>query len=167
MTWTRVPWILALLAGASALQACGSTDTKCDTVPCPRDDGEGDASDAASGDATREAGLDSGPDATTADGGPDADAARADAGDAQADGADGFDGSDGFGGFDGYVCDPSKEPKDDPCVLDNAYGVFVSTAGHDGAAGTCGPWPTSRSGNGGWRSKGILTAPSSGSTPIA
>jgi len=39
-------------------------------------------------------------------------------------------------GFDGSVCDPSKTPFDDPCVVADKYGVFVSPTGHNGAAGT-------------------------------
>jgi len=30
--------------------------------------------------------------------------------------------------IDNFVCDPSKEPKDDPCVLDDAYGLFVAAS---------------------------------------
>jgi hypothetical protein len=37
---------------------------------------------------------------------------------------------------DAVVCDPTKSPHDDPCVIDNAYGVFVSASGRDGATGT-------------------------------
>lgn len=33
------------------------------------------------------------------------------------------------------VCDPTKDPKDDPCVLANAYGVFVAPAGGSSDAG--------------------------------
>ena len=31
------------------------------------------------------------------------------------------------------VCDPTKDPKDDPCVLNNAAGVFVASPGEGGA----------------------------------
>jgi hypothetical protein len=37
---------------------------------------------------------------------------------------------------DAIVCDPTKSPHDDPCVIDDAYGVFVSASGRDGATGT-------------------------------
>ncbi len=34
-------------------------------------------------------------------------------------------------------CDPTKDPKDEPCLVDGAFGVFVSvTTGHDTATGT-------------------------------
>jgi hypothetical protein len=35
-------------------------------------------------------------------------------------------------------CDPTKDPKDDPCVLDSAYGVFVASAGSDAGAESLG-----------------------------
>ena len=35
-------------------------------------------------------------------------------------------------------CDPTKDPKDEPCVLDGAYGVFVASAGGDAGAGSVG-----------------------------
>ncbi len=35
-------------------------------------------------------------------------------------------------------CDPTKDPKDEPCVLDDAYGVFVASAGGDAGAGSVG-----------------------------
>ena len=31
-------------------------------------------------------------------------------------------------------CDPTKDPKDEPCVLDSAYGVFVASAASDAGA---------------------------------
>jgi hypothetical protein len=72
--------------------------------------------------------TDSGGDQTT----PDADAAPAaeEASDAGVDAADAGDGS------DGHVCDPTKTPAQDPCVISNTYGVFVSSTGRNGAAGT-------------------------------
>ena len=34
-------------------------------------------------------------------------------------------------------CDPTKDPKDEPCLVNSGFGVFVSgTTGHDTAAGT-------------------------------
>ena len=51
-------------------------------------------------------------------------------GDSAADAADAFD------GFDGFTCDPTKSPHDDPCVLADTLGVFVSSAGLDTNAGT-------------------------------
>ena len=51
--------------------------------------------------------------------------------------ADGSDAAlDAADGFDGFVCDENNSPHDDPCVVANAYGVFVSPQGHDGAVGT-------------------------------
>jgi hypothetical protein len=36
---------------------------------------------------------------------------------------------------DTAVCDPTSDPKDDPCVLDDALGVFVSASAPDGGSG--------------------------------
>ncbi|MDP9035866.1 MAG: hypothetical protein M3O50_13780, partial [Myxococcota bacterium] len=36
----------------------------------------------------------------------------------------------------GPPCNGTADPKDTPCVIDDAYGVFVSGSGADGAAGT-------------------------------
>lgn len=37
---------------------------------------------------------------------------------------------------DATTCDPSKDPKDEPCLIDDAYGIFVATTGTpDAAAG--------------------------------
>ncbi len=35
-------------------------------------------------------------------------------------------------------CDPTKDPKDEPCVLGSAYGVFVASAGSDAGAESLG-----------------------------
>ncbi len=49
----------------------------------------------------------------------------------------GSDASDAGDGFDGFVCDPTKTPSQDPCVINDINGgVFVSPMGHDGAKGT-------------------------------
>jgi hypothetical protein len=37
---------------------------------------------------------------------------------------------------DATACDPTKDPKDQPCVVDDAYGIFVSASAQDGAAST-------------------------------
>ena len=37
---------------------------------------------------------------------------------------------------DAGMCDPTKSPSDDPCVVDEAYGVFVSPRGSDANPGT-------------------------------
>ncbi|MGO9836459.1 MAG: hypothetical protein ACLP1X_19845, partial [Polyangiaceae bacterium] len=42
------------------------------------------------------------------------------------------------GSSDTSSCDPTKDPKDDPCVLDGAYGVFVASAGGDAGAESLG-----------------------------
>jgi len=39
---------------------------------------------------------------------------------------------------DGPTCDATKAPAEDPCVVDDAFGVFVSPAGRAGAGGTKG-----------------------------
>jgi hypothetical protein len=48
----------------------------------------------------------------------------------------GTDAADAGDGFDGYTCDPTQLPSQDPCVINDAYGVFVSPTGRSGAAGT-------------------------------
>ena len=40
------------------------------------------------------------------------------------------------GGRDSFACDPTRSPHDDGCVIDAAYGVFVSPAGSDSNQGT-------------------------------
>jgi hypothetical protein len=74
------------------------------------------------------AATDSGGDHTA----PDADAAP------EAEGAldAGVDAADAGDGFDGHACDPTKTPAQDPCVISDMYGVFVSPTGRSGAAGT-------------------------------
>jgi hypothetical protein len=52
------------------------------------------------------------------------------------------DAGDGFDGFDGFRCDPSKSPHDDPCVIDDPFGVFVSPNGVDSDAGSIGTMQT-------------------------
>jgi hypothetical protein len=41
--------------------------------------------------------------------------------------------NDTWDGFDGFVCDPSNSPHDAPCVVDEAYGVFVAPAANGGS----------------------------------
>src|SRR5580658_4916734 len=45
-------------------------------------------------------------------------------------------GADAGDGYDGYVCDPTKTPAQDPCVISDDDGFFVSPNGRSGAAGT-------------------------------
>ena len=49
---------------------------------------------------------------------------------------DGTTGVDGSPLPDGATCDPAKTPHDAPCVIADAYGVFVAPTGNDTAAGT-------------------------------
>ena len=42
------------------------------------------------------------------------------------------------GSSDTSSCDPTRDPKDEPCVLDSAYGVFVASAGSDAGAESLG-----------------------------
>jgi hypothetical protein len=80
----------------------------------------------------------------TDDGGPLVDSKAADVATdvAPRDGEPGTDGNapkgDGATGADGGpgTCDPTGEPKDEPCLLDPMYGVFVSTTGTASGAGT-------------------------------
>ncbi len=46
------------------------------------------------------------------------------------------------GSSDTSSCDPTKDPKDEPCVLDSAYGVFVASAGGDAGAESLGSGAT-------------------------
>jgi hypothetical protein len=34
-------------------------------------------------------------------------------------------------GFDGFTCDPTGAPQSEPCVIADAYGVFVASSGND------------------------------------
>lgn len=40
---------------------------------------------------------------------------------------------DTWDGFDGFTCDPGKAPHDQPCVIDEAYGVFVAPVSNGGS----------------------------------
>ncbi len=53
-------------------------------------------------------------------------------------GSGGSSGTGGGGGTsaDGSSCDRSKEPNENPCVVDDRFGVFVSPNGSDSASGT-------------------------------
>src|SRR5580692_2700167 len=50
----------------------------------------------------------------------------------------GADAADAGDGFDGYACDPTKTPAQDPCVISDTDGVFVSPGGRLGATGKMG-----------------------------
>ncbi|HEY4015736.1 MAG TPA: hypothetical protein VGM06_20490 [Polyangiaceae bacterium] len=64
------------------------------------------------------------------------DAGVVDASDARAEGsADGGGARDGLAP-EGSTCDPTQSPHDDPCVLTERLGVFVSSAGSDANPGT-------------------------------
>jgi hypothetical protein len=129
-------------APAALLASCASMPSNdCSTqndCPAPGDDGGdattlADAADAGNSDATQP--MDAGQDTSTdaRDAGASADA-NAEGGDGGSD--SGMDAADAFDGFDGFSCDPSKSPHDDPCVLSNTLGVFVSSSGLDTNAGT-------------------------------
>ena len=94
-----------------------------ETTPDAPNEVEQDGGTAEGGDArpTVDATVDS---ADGGDSGPDQDAG--DAGDA----------ADGFDGFDGYACDPSQPPHDQPCVIDERYGLFVAPAASGGSDAT-------------------------------
>jgi hypothetical protein len=108
---------MALLTAALAY-GCGETSfgTCADNATCPSDAGALDGTTGADAD------MNSDGRTTTPDGEP----------------ANGDDGSvtKVDGGGDGGGCDTSAEPKDEPCVIDNAYGVFVSPNGTAGGLGT-------------------------------
>jgi hypothetical protein len=40
---------------------------------------------------------------------------------------------DTWDGFDGFTCDPTKSPHDAPCVIDEAFGVFVAPTANGGS----------------------------------
>jgi hypothetical protein len=98
---------------------------------------------------TASSGTGGGPDATAADerdntpiilpdpNPPAGDGASDDAGDASIE-AGGDAAIDGTADVlpDAFVCNASKDPKDEPCVIDESYGVFVATVGGDTSAGT-------------------------------
>jgi len=100
--------------GAFGIDGCVAT-TCVDTQTCSPPDGS-----------TTEGGQEGG---DAADGSaPDSDAIAADAdGDVgEASPSDASDAADAFDGSDGFTCDPTAEPMNEPCVLANAYGVFVA-----------------------------------------
>jgi hypothetical protein len=153
MVWTmkskRTPFFeyQAFLALAFTVSACGSgqflvamdsTMLPDATAPDGATESTDGASEASSDAEPGDAGEASAPasdgavDATLADAGTAGDAS--DGGpDARAD-ADA--GSDAGAAIDAQVCDPTKSPHDDPCVLSTAYGVFVSPGGADTNPGT-------------------------------
>ncbi|MGH7734677.1 MAG: hypothetical protein ACREOE_13520, partial [Gemmatimonadales bacterium] len=100
-----------------ALSGCWiSAGTDCTTKgTCEPSQADGSAVDAA---------LDAAADATVSD------SAALDAA------ADASDANDAADAGDGFACDPTKSPRDEGCVVDEAYGVFVSAGGSDTGAGT-------------------------------
>src|SRR5262245_30065901 len=118
-----------LLAAACSLGIAGcATSSDCeDTASCTHGAGGAAGRDAA----PQGAGGARDGSAETGVGGS---SGAAGAGGTQDDGAaDG--GSDGSGDARG-TCDLAKRPSEDPCVVDDANGVFVSPAGDDTGAGT-------------------------------
>jgi hypothetical protein len=53
-----------------------------------------------------------------------------------ADAGDAREASSGFDSSESSTCDGAKAPNDDPCVIDERYGVFVSPLGADTSTGT-------------------------------
>jgi hypothetical protein len=136
----RMPWRLFLLtagffsAAAFAYACAENTSGDCaENGTCPAPD------DAA-------AGVDAQADGPSPDGGgevaevgADVDGADADAGDAGAAldaTGNGQDGADSGDGADGATCNPALTPMQDPCVIDDLHGVFVSPRGSDSNPGT-------------------------------
>ncbi|MBI5535958.1 MAG: hypothetical protein HY898_24775 [Deltaproteobacteria bacterium] len=123
--------IIGLAAMAAAAAAgCGSNESTCEELgSCPPATGQ-DASSEQDGAAGAEGGQD-------ADGGIDGDASKTDA-DTGPD-ADGETGTDAEAEADAPeepACDTSKSPSEQPCLIDDPYGVFVSPSGAD--SGSCG-----------------------------
>ena len=108
----------------------------------PQCSGHPDASrDEPNQDASRDQETDVGidpPDAATSDAPANAVDAPADAIDALADAVDApaDTGADSSGEEAAPVCDPTADPKDAPCAVDDAYGVFVASSGADDASGS-------------------------------
>jgi hypothetical protein len=106
----RIPWA-ALAAGplcaATLLLACaiGTSGDCSENGTCPGDETGLEAGiDAVIGDEPVESALAEGPGADAADGGVDEEAG----------------------------CDPTKAPKDEPCLIDDSYGVFVAPPANGG-----------------------------------
>jgi hypothetical protein len=72
---------------------------------------------------------------TSDDAGPMADGADVTL-EGKSEGSPAHDSNEGSVSADGSTCDPTKSPRDEPCMVDNAYGVFVSSGGRDIATGT-------------------------------
>jgi hypothetical protein len=134
-SWTmktrRALFLLVLATAAApavALAGCGEDSFLGQNAP-----------DGSSPDATGDGNATASPDgASSADGNP----ATGDAvseGDAAADVfalEDAADAGDAADGFDGFACDPALSPRDNPCVLSETLGVFVSSLGLDTNPGT-------------------------------
>ena len=148
-------WILlASVALASALCAygCVVADTCEGDGTCPREDASSSvdaASDQDAGDAGNPGDGEGGNEAAAQDSiAPCSDgglcAATGDGSIADGASVDGVALGDGAfvdGAIDARMCDPTRDPSDEPCVLDNAYGVFVASPGDAGSGdgGDAGP----------------------------
>jgi hypothetical protein len=130
----KTPWAL-LAAGSLAAAVLGyacaanTSGTCAENGTCPPadggagDDGETGVVDGASADA--ESGLADGASDGAADAGPGSDVAMANDGVA-----------DSAADADAPICNPMTTPSQDPCIVDDRYGVFVAPTGNDANAGT-------------------------------
>ena len=74
---------------------------------------------------------------TVLDGGPEVAAPDAEMGTVDASHpSDAARGGDADAAVDAFVCDPTQSPSAEPCVVDEAYGIFVAPAGSDANPGT-------------------------------
>lgn len=124
---TCLVWLVAATLGG-----CGSTSNGGNAAPT---DDPSTGSGAASGAGGASANDDSGAVATGGHGAASA-MGGSDAGEASADRPDGGPEAEGGVQGDGPTCNPAAGPADNACVIDEAYGVFVSAKAGDDVNGT-------------------------------
>jgi hypothetical protein len=133
----------AAIAPGIVLAGCGEDSFLTGVAPdagAPDAAAGGDANAPAEAAASSDAGEDAPRAAPVAEASTDAladvDAGRADPDPDSAAAANASDATDEFDASDGFTCDPTKSPHDDPCVLSETLGVFVSPSGLDANPGT-------------------------------
>jgi hypothetical protein len=131
-------WLLACLAvgGMVAVAGCGKTETDCeDGIGCV-DPGTGGSGGTSGTGGTAGGAGSSGSGGTVGDAGDEDVSTGGTAGEGGSAGEDAGDASDDLTDAaeepEAFWCDPTWEPGDHECVIDDEFGVFVSPSGSDG-----------------------------------
>jgi hypothetical protein len=125
---TSLGLVLAAAAGAALLAACLPTTTTCEDLrSCAAAGGKNQAGTSGRGGSSGTAGALNG-------GNPGNAGSSASGGSAHAGSPNGGDA--GSAGDSGTLCDTTKSPSQESCLIDNEYAVFVAPTGKDGASGT-------------------------------